>query len=131
MGVKKIQPNESPAPESARLPPENHLTVRNGHRSRHTEQCVAYLESLIREDSGTEVAIDTVEYKWAGFTFPYARIAAPNQRLLDAFWLLLSDASILQFNTATSSASLPDHRMPRPRLSRGPHRAELSICLSP
>jgi hypothetical protein len=80
-----------------------HLAVKNGHVSRRADQCVAYLDSVVYESTGNPLPFDTVEFKWAGFTFPYAGIAAQGHRLLDAFWVLHSQPSVLQFNAFTDS----------------------------
>jgi hypothetical protein len=80
-----------------------HLRVANRHPTRSAESCMAYLDSIRHEDGGATPYYETVEFKWAGYTHPSARIAAQGYRLLDAFWVLHTRPEQPQFNTFADS----------------------------
>jgi hypothetical protein len=73
-----------------------HITVRNRHRSRLATNCCAFLEKATGP-RGTEIPLETVEFKWAGSTIPSVGIAPQSTRRFDAFFLWEDSPTVLQF----------------------------------
>lgn len=86
-----------------------HLAVTNCHYSRHADNCTGTLESVTNETSGAQSEYFSVEHKWAGIRHPYCRIVSGGQRLLDAFWVLRSSPSVLQFSSFADSTQFIPH----------------------
>lgn len=76
-----------------------HVGVSNRHRTKAALNCCAYLEKLSVLDSGTDIPLRAVEFKWEGYLLPNAHIPARTVRRFDAFWILHERPTELQFNT--------------------------------
>ncbi len=87
-----------------------HLRVTNRHWHRTARNCLAYIRSLVDNSTGKPVAFESVELKWAGYTFPAATIAPRASRRLDAFWIQHTDPRSLRFRIFTDWAgAVPYH----------------------
>jgi hypothetical protein len=64
------------------------IGVRNRHRHKVARNCYAYLNKIIRVDTGEEIHPKAIELKWTGYTFPNAHIPPHTVRDLDAFYLI-------------------------------------------
>jgi len=75
-----------------------HIGVRNRHRYKSATNCCVYLEKASKVDPPTEIPINPIELKWAGYVWPSAHIPPHTVRLFDAFWILHDLPTRLQFN---------------------------------
>ena len=80
-----------------------HIGVRNRHRDKTAINCYVYLEKASKLDSPTEIHLNAVELKWAGYLWPNAHIPANTARRFDACWIPHKHPSQLQFNTFSDS----------------------------
>lgn len=80
-----------------------YIAVHNLHRSRTATDCYAYLEKAIALDSKSKIQFRSVEFKWAGYNYPSVNIPPRNERSFDAFFILHSDPTRLQFRTFSDS----------------------------
>lgn len=80
-----------------------HVAVRNRHRDKTATNCYVYLEKVAKLEPFTEVPLNSVEFKWAGYTLPNAHIPPETKRKFDAFWLLHDQPTHVQFNTYADS----------------------------
>jgi len=76
-----------------------YIAVRNRHRSKTALNCCAYLEKLSLFDTGSDIPVPTVEFKWEGYLLPNAHVHAKTARRFDAFWVLHEDPTQVLFNT--------------------------------
>jgi hypothetical protein len=76
-----------------------YIAVRNRHRSKTALNCCAYLEKLSALDTGSDILVPTVEFKWEGYLLPNAHVHAKTMRRFDAFWVLHEDPTQVLFNT--------------------------------
>lgn len=76
-----------------------HIGVRNRHRSKTALNCYAYLETASALDSGSDVPVRQVEFKWEGYMLPNAHIHARTVRSFDAFYILHDHPTQIQFNS--------------------------------
>ncbi len=75
-----------------------HIGVHNRHRTKAALNCCAYLEKASVLDSGPDIPLRPVEFKWEGYRLPNAHIHASTRRRFDAFWILHDDPTQFQFN---------------------------------
>jgi hypothetical protein len=88
-----------------------HINVHNRHLTRVATNCYAYLEKVVRTDSGAETKIKTIEFKWEGTGLPSVAIAAGSARAFDAVYIFHDAPTDLQFNAlADSSGFFPNIR---------------------
>jgi hypothetical protein len=80
-----------------------HIGVRNRHRRRTATNCYVYIEKATRLDPLTEVPLNAVEIKWAGYILPNAHIPPGTVRSFDAFYIRHDLPSRLQFNVFSDS----------------------------
>jgi hypothetical protein len=86
-----------------------HLRVANLHPTRTAQDCVAYLREVIDCKSNCRVPFETVEFKWAGYSWPEATIAPSSSRRLDAFWLPHYEPTKPRFNCFADSSHFVPH----------------------
>jgi hypothetical protein len=86
-----------------------HFRVANLHQSRTAQDCVAYLREVIDCRNNRRVPFETVEFKWAGYSWPQATIAPSSSRRLDAFWLPHREPTKPQFNCFADSTRFVPH----------------------
>jgi len=79
------------------------LRVVNRHRIRTAQDCVGYIRSVVRKNTGKPVPFETTELKWAGYLFPQATISPASFRRLDAFGLAHNDPTRPMFNCFADS----------------------------
>jgi hypothetical protein len=75
-----------------------HVGVHNRHRNKIAMNCCVYLEKATALDSGVEIPVKTVEFKWEGYMLPNAHIQPGTVRKFDAFWMLHDQPTKLEFN---------------------------------
>lgn len=86
-----------------------HLRVSNLHESVAAQDCVGYLREVIDCRRGERVPFETVESKWAGYSWPQARIAPASSRRLDAFWLPHGEPTKPRFTCFADSTRFVPH----------------------
>ena len=84
-----------------------HIRVFNQHRSKTALNCCAYLERVSTLDTGSDIPVGTVEFKWEGYMLPNAHVHAKTFRNFDAFWVLHKDPTRILFNSPFCDASSP------------------------
>jgi hypothetical protein len=90
-----------------------HIRVRNLHPRKAALNCYAYLERVRDISAHRDIRVETIEFKWAGYTLPNAVIGAGSERRLDAFWVPHNAPNVLQFNVfADSTEFIPRIRGP-------------------
>lgn len=80
-----------------------HLSVRNLHSRKTATNCYAYLEKATRLNPYTDIPLNTIEFKWAGYVLPNAHVSPGSVRRVDAFWINHNNPTVLQFNTFSDS----------------------------
>lgn len=80
-----------------------HLSVRNLHTRKTATNCYAYLEKATRLTPRTDIPVNTIEFKWAGYVLPNAHVSPGSIRRVDAFWIKHNNPTILRFNTFSDS----------------------------
>ncbi len=81
-----------------------HLLIHNNHKSKHAQNCAAYLESWIDLSNGQETRPKTVELHWAGCNLPSIIVLPKSDRPLDAFCIYENNDQQLivpSFSTST------------------------------
>lgn len=81
-----------------------HIGVHNRHRSKTGLNCCAYLEKVSALDTGSDIPVLTVEFKWEGYLLPNAHVHAKTVRHFDAFWILHDDPTRILFNPFCDSS---------------------------
>jgi hypothetical protein len=99
-----------------------HVRVRNLHPRKTALNCYVYLERARNVTVGRDVPVETIEYKWAGYTLPNAVIGPGSERRFDAFWVFHETPTRLQFNVFADSTEFI------PRIS-GPGDFELTYAV--
>lgn len=79
-----------------------HVSVRNRHRSKPALNCFAYLESAIKRPN-TNIALKTIEFKWAATIWPSVTITARSARLFDACHIAHANPYFVHFQVHTDS----------------------------
>jgi hypothetical protein len=80
-----------------------HIGIRNRHRHKTATNCYVYLEQASRLDPPTGIALNAVEFKWAGYVLPNAHIPPRTIRHFDAFWICHDSPAQLNFNVFSDS----------------------------
>jgi hypothetical protein len=80
-----------------------HIEVRNNHRTKAAQNCYVILESIMHEVSRVQVAVQTVEFKWAGTTLPSVFIAPNSSRRFDALKVSFQKPTEIHFNVFCDS----------------------------
>jgi hypothetical protein len=80
-----------------------HIGVRNRHRHKTATNCYVYLEKAAKLDPLTEIPLNAVEIKWAGYVQPNAHIPSGTARRFDAFYIRHDLPDRLQFNIFSDS----------------------------
>lgn len=75
-----------------------HVGVHNRHRRKMAMNCCVYLERATALDSGVEIPVKTVEFKWEGYMLPNAHIQPGTVRKFDVFWIQHDQPTELEFN---------------------------------
>lgn len=83
-----------------------HIEVHNHHRERTATNCYAYLEKIFDVTSNNYVPLQTIEFKWRGYSLPNAAIAANSYRHLDAFFIVESDPTTIHFSTFSDAGDI-------------------------
>jgi hypothetical protein len=99
-----------------------HIDVRNRHRIKTATNCYVYLEKITNLNTSVETPLKTIEFKWAGYTLPYAHIPPGKARQFDGFWVFHEMPTHLQFNVFSDATDYI------PRLD-GEGRYELSYLV--
>jgi hypothetical protein len=81
-----------------------HVSVRNLNPWKPSFQTTAYLEKVLMLPARIPIPLETIEFKWAGYTLPSAVIGAGQSRLFDAFWAPTQDLTNIQFNVFSDSS---------------------------
>jgi len=90
-----------------------HIQVQNLHPSMAALNCYAYLEAVRNGSSQTDIPIQTVEFKWAGYILPNALVGPGSSRRFDAFWVFHERPDRPQFNVfADATNYIPQLRGP-------------------
>lgn len=82
-----------------------HIGVHNRHRSKTALNCCAYLERVSTLDTGSDIPVPTVEFKWEGYLLPNAHVHAKTVRRFDAFWVLHENPTQILFDNPFCDAS--------------------------
>lgn len=80
-----------------------HIEVRNNHRTKTAQNCYVTLESIVDAGSGDRIAVQTVEFKWAGTTLPSVFIAPASSRRFDALKVAFQKPAEIHFNVFSDS----------------------------
>jgi hypothetical protein len=80
-----------------------HIEARNNHRTKTAQNCYVTLESLVDAGSGERIAVQTVEFKWAGTTLPSVFIAPASSRRFDALKVAFQKPAEIHFNVFCDS----------------------------
>lgn len=78
-----------------------HIRVRNLHPRKAAINCYGYIEHAYDISSGRDINIETIEFKWQGYTLPNAVIGPNSSRQLDAFYVFYETPTRLRFNLYT------------------------------
>jgi hypothetical protein len=81
-----------------------YVLVRNLNPRNIAIDCYAYLEQTSNLVTGQTNKIETIEFKWAGYTQPNAVIGPNAFRNFDAFWVYHDDPTKLHFSAFTDSS---------------------------
>ncbi len=68
-----------------------------------------YLEEAARLHPRTEIPLNSVEFKWAGYVLPNAHIPPRSVRRFDAFWIQHGRPAELGFNVFSDSTEFIPH----------------------
>jgi hypothetical protein len=80
-----------------------HISVRNRHRRKTATSCYVSLARVTKQDVLTEIPLNPVDLKWAGYMWPNAYIPPNTARRFDAFWIARGSPAQLQFSAFTDS----------------------------
>jgi len=80
------------------------VRVRNLHPRKTALNCYAYLQHVRNMGTNTDVPVETIEYKWSGYTKPNAIIGPASARSFDAFWVSHQTPTRLGFSVFTDSS---------------------------
>lgn len=78
-----------------------HISVHNRHRDKTAINCYVSLEKAIKLDPMSEIPLNAVVLKWAGYVLPNTYIPAGATRRFDAFWIAHDSPTQLQFQAFT------------------------------
>jgi len=81
-----------------------HIKVNNLNLHKAAINCYVYLERLHDISKKIDIPVETIEFKWAGYVFPYAVIGPSSGRRFDAFFILKNNPSNINFNLFTDSS---------------------------
>jgi hypothetical protein len=82
-----------------------HIRVKNLHQLKAAINCYVYLEHVRNISNDEDIPIQTIEFKWAGYTLPNAIIGPNSNRSFDAFWVFHNTPKSLNFNVFTDSSA--------------------------
>lgn len=74
-----------------------HIDVQNRHRYKTATNCYVSLEKAVKLNPITEIPLNAVVLKWAGYILPNMYIPALTARRFDAFWIAHDLPTQLQF----------------------------------
>ncbi|MGO9644797.1 MAG: hypothetical protein ACLPY5_08635 [Candidatus Bathyarchaeia archaeon] len=80
-----------------------HVRVKNLNPRKMATNCYAYLERVRRITENADIPIETIEFKWSGYTLPNAVVGAGSSRSFDAFYVLIDDPGQLCFRAIVFS----------------------------
>lgn len=79
------------------------ISVTNRHRFKPAVSTCVYLERLYDKSRQRVCLLETTEFKWSGFEFPYALIAPGSERYFDGFFVVHENPTQPLFLTHTTS----------------------------
>jgi len=80
-----------------------HIGVRNLHKHKVAQNCYVYLEKAKRLDSGAEMQVSSIEFKWSGYRLPSVNLPPGAVRRFDAFSIQHASTRALEFHTFADS----------------------------
>lgn len=80
-----------------------HIEARNNHRTKAAQNCGVILESIVDAIRGTQIPVQTVEFKWAGTVVPSVLIAPNSSRRFDALKVSFDKPAEIHFNVFCDS----------------------------
>lgn len=80
-----------------------HINVHNRHHHKMARNCYVHFTKAKRLNPDQQIALKTVEFKWAGTVLPNIAIAPQSVRQFDAFFILHDKPHVLQFNAFVDS----------------------------
>lgn len=80
-----------------------HICVKNLHMHKPAINCYVYLKELFDRRNNVSLPLETIELKWAGYTYPNASIDPGGVRYFDAIWVSHEKPSDIKFKTFADS----------------------------
>lgn len=79
------------------------IPVSNRHKHNVAVNTCVYLKRLFDKSQDKTIPLETTEFKWSGFEYPYALIAPGSMRYFDAFFVVVEQPSQPLFLTHTTA----------------------------